>query len=117
MVLSFVCHQFYYWVPIPFTFFCRFKFDDERVTKEDMKRVLEEQYGGEEEVLLYIFSELNLFVLILKFNALISFPRLSLSIPDSYPRPIPVSIMPHLSLQNTPMHTCLCIYVKVTRRK
>ena len=31
----------------------RFKFDDERVTKEDMKRALEEQYGGEEEVSLY----------------------------------------------------------------
>ena len=30
--------------------FYRFKFDDERVTKEDMKRALEEQYGGEEEV-------------------------------------------------------------------
>jgi len=28
----------------------RFKFDDERVTKEDVKRALEEQYGGEEEV-------------------------------------------------------------------
>ena len=28
----------------------RFKFDDERVTKEDSKRALEEQYGGEEEV-------------------------------------------------------------------
>ncbi|KAL9266601.1 Ubiquitin C-terminal hydrolase 13-like protein [Drosera capensis] len=27
-----------------------FKFDDERVTKEDIKRVLEEQYGGEEEL-------------------------------------------------------------------
>ncbi|XP_010519993.1 PREDICTED: ubiquitin carboxyl-terminal hydrolase 12-like isoform X2 [Tarenaya hassleriana] len=27
-----------------------YKFDDERVTKEDMKRALEEQYGGEEEV-------------------------------------------------------------------
>ncbi|KAK4784849.1 hypothetical protein SAY86_019217 [Trapa natans] len=26
------------------------KFDDERVTKEDMKRALEEQYGGEEEL-------------------------------------------------------------------
>ncbi|CAO2820246.1 unnamed protein product [Amaranthus hypochondriacus] len=26
-----------------------FKFDDERVTKEDMKKALEEQYGGEEE--------------------------------------------------------------------
>lgn len=31
-------------------FFCRFKFDDERVTKEELKRALEEQYGGEEEV-------------------------------------------------------------------
>ena len=30
----------------------RYKFDDERVTKEDMKRALEEQYGGEEEVFL-----------------------------------------------------------------
>lgn len=29
---------------------CRFKFDDERVTKEKMKTALEEQYGGEEEV-------------------------------------------------------------------
>jgi hypothetical protein len=29
---------------------CRFKFDDERVTKEDIKRALDEQYGGEEEV-------------------------------------------------------------------
>lgn len=28
----------------------RFKFDDERVTKEELKRALEEQYGGEEEV-------------------------------------------------------------------
>ncbi|KAH7420842.1 hypothetical protein KP509_13G025300 [Ceratopteris richardii] len=27
-----------------------YKFDDERVTKEEMKRALEEQYGGEEEV-------------------------------------------------------------------
>ncbi|KAF7143600.1 hypothetical protein RHSIM_Rhsim05G0178300 [Rhododendron simsii] len=27
-----------------------FKFDDERVTKEDIKRALEEQYGGEEEL-------------------------------------------------------------------
>ncbi|KAG5151627.1 hypothetical protein JHK84_028099 [Glycine max] len=28
----------------------RFKFDDERVTKEESKRALEEQYGGEEEM-------------------------------------------------------------------
>ncbi|XP_074565109.1 ubiquitin C-terminal hydrolase 13-like [Curcuma longa] len=27
-----------------------FKFDDERVTKEDIKRAIEEQYGGEEEL-------------------------------------------------------------------
>lgn len=31
----------------------RFKFDDERVTKEDLKRALEEQYGGEEEVIFF----------------------------------------------------------------
>lgn len=31
--------------------FCiRYKFDDERVTKEEVKKALEEQYGGEEEV-------------------------------------------------------------------
>lgn len=29
----------------------RYKFDDERVSKEDAKKVLEEQYGGEEEVI------------------------------------------------------------------
>jgi hypothetical protein len=31
-------------------YFGRYKFDDERVTKEELKRALEEQYGGEEEV-------------------------------------------------------------------
>lgn len=36
--------------------FFRFKFDDERVTKEDMKRALEEQYGGEEEVIVFSFN-------------------------------------------------------------
>ncbi|KAL1211670.1 Ubiquitin C-terminal hydrolase 13 [Cardamine amara subsp. amara] len=30
--------------------FFRYKFDDERVTKEDLKRALEEQYGAEEEL-------------------------------------------------------------------
>ncbi|XP_039146207.1 ubiquitin carboxyl-terminal hydrolase 12-like isoform X2 [Dioscorea cayenensis subsp. rotundata] len=30
--------------------FFRYKFDDERVTKEDPKRALDEQYGGEEEL-------------------------------------------------------------------
>lgn len=33
----------------------RYKFDDERVTKEDVKRALEEQYGGEEEVISFYF--------------------------------------------------------------
>ena len=28
----------------------RFKFDDERVTKENLDSALEEQYGGDEEV-------------------------------------------------------------------
>lgn len=30
----------------------RYKFDDEHVTKEEMKRALEDQYGGEEEVII-----------------------------------------------------------------
>jgi hypothetical protein len=29
----------------------RYKFDDEHVTKEETKRALEDQYGGEEEVI------------------------------------------------------------------
>lgn len=33
----------------------RYKFDDERVTKEDIKRALEEQYGGEEEVISWLY--------------------------------------------------------------
>ena len=39
----------------------RYKFDDERVTKEDLKRALEEQYGGEEEVAFscYILCDLK----------------------------------------------------------
>lgn len=44
----------------------RFKFDDERVTKEDIKRALEEQYGGEEEVQ---FSILLWIMLLLVFIA------------------------------------------------
>ena len=36
--------------------FFRYKFDDERVTKEDVKRALEEQYGGEEEVICLSFD-------------------------------------------------------------
>lgn len=37
----------------------RYIFDDERVTKEDIKRALQEQYGGEEEVF-FIYSLLLL---------------------------------------------------------
>lgn len=36
---------------IALEFLVRLKFDDERVTKEDMKRAMDEQYGGEEEVI------------------------------------------------------------------
>lgn len=38
----------------------RYKFDDERVTKEDTKRALDEQYGGEEEVFVLFFVTLLL---------------------------------------------------------
>ena len=44
---SMCCHVYYdenFWI-----FLTRFKFDDERVTKEDAKRALEEQYGGDWE--------------------------------------------------------------------
>jgi hypothetical protein len=41
------CFQFIDFAKLLF----RYKFDDERVTKEDMNRALEEQYGGEEEVI------------------------------------------------------------------
>lgn len=44
------CHLyvFFFWLVF------RYKFDDERVTKEDTKKALEEQYGGEEEVTFFI---------------------------------------------------------------
>lgn len=32
----------------------RYKFDDEHVTKEETKRALEDQYGGEEEVTAFL---------------------------------------------------------------
>lgn len=38
----------------------RYKFDDERVTKEDIKKALEEQFGGEEEVI-FFRSHLSVF--------------------------------------------------------
>ncbi|XP_057767966.1 kinesin-like protein KIN-13B isoform X3 [Salvia miltiorrhiza] len=40
----------------------RYKFDDERVTKEDMKKALDELYGGEEEVDLTEYLEKHEFV-------------------------------------------------------
>lgn len=54
MHFSYICSWF-----IEFNFvlcYFRYKFDDERVTKEDVKRALEEQYGGEEEVFSFAFS-------------------------------------------------------------
>jgi len=43
------CHLYeFFWLVF------RYKFDDERVTKEDIKKALEEQYGGEEEVTFYM---------------------------------------------------------------
>jgi len=38
----------------------RYKFDDERVTKEYVKSALEEQYGGEEEVV-FLWAQLVIF--------------------------------------------------------
>jgi hypothetical protein len=37
-----------------------YKFDDERVTKEELKRALDEQYGGEEEVYCFINGWLSI---------------------------------------------------------
>ncbi|XP_044462355.1 ubiquitin C-terminal hydrolase 12-like isoform X2 [Mangifera indica] len=51
------------------------KFDDERVTKEDIKRALEEQYGGEEEVLVFrslLVSSFELISCLLAFLMLLS---------------------------------------------
>jgi hypothetical protein len=46
----------------------RYKFDDERVTKEELKRALEEQYGGEEEVrrsFFFLFKGVSLFLIVI----------------------------------------------------
>lgn len=89
----------------------RFKFDDERVSKEDVKRALEEQYGGEEEVneciafFSFCFSNYE-FILVFSFMPC-----------NSYPRQILASIMLRLNLQNTRMHTCSFTYVKATKRR
>lgn len=51
------CHLYeFFWLLF------RYKFDDERVTKEDTKKALEEQYGGEEEVTFFI-------IFFLQYNA------------------------------------------------
>lgn len=50
----------------------RYKFDDERVTKEDTKRALEEQFGGEEEVMILLAS-LDCFKMIFCEVSLVSF--------------------------------------------
>ena len=95
----------------------RFKFDDERVTKEDVKRALEEQYGGEEEVLFSGDCLLKLiFLLCSCFLSVDTF--LSYILPfNSYRRQILGSTTLHLNLLNIQMHICLCIYEKVTRTK
>lgn len=43
----------------------RYKFDDERVTKEDTKRALDEQYGGEEEVCFLFLHPFYLYLCLL----------------------------------------------------
>ena len=45
--LLIIVNSFYFFSP---HVMLRYKFDDERVTKEGAKRALEEQFGGEEEV-------------------------------------------------------------------
>lgn len=80
----------------------RYKFDDERVTKEDVKRALEEQYGGEEEV---IFLPVNFVLLCVLFVGV-----LMLALLYSFHRQTLATITLHSNLQNTQMHTCLCIY-------
>lgn len=62
-------------------FYVRYKFDDERVTKEDNKRALEEQYGGEEEV--YISNSIpKLCLAVSYFN---SYLLLLLQLPQTNP--------------------------------
>lgn len=94
----------------------RFKFDDERVTKEDLKRALEEQYGGEEEVGLIV----HLFCISLPFcsDCNISHFRLLFSpFIYSYHRQILDSTTRHSNLQNIRMRICSFMYVKMTRKK
>lgn len=76
-----------------------------------MKRALEEQYGGEEEVL---FSSAQ--CLIFDFIIVALF-MIYLANFDSYHRQILDSITLLLNLPNIQMHTCWCIYVTVTRTR
>jgi len=91
----------------------RYKFDDERVTKEDNKRALEEQYGGEEEVFKLYYYHRPCFFFPFQYLP-VNDSRLCL---NSYHRQILVSITLHLSSPNTQMLICWCIFVKVTRTK
>lgn len=61
----------------------RYKFDDERVTKEDVKRALEEQYGGEEEVGLSFL--VSVFAFLIDFSHLMYFQIWSLQLPQNNP--------------------------------
>lgn len=97
-------------VPESFMVITRYKFDDERVTKEDVKRALEEQYGGEEEVWFMWLLVINNFFL---FNRLIPF----FSFWYSYHRQILVSIILLSNSRNIQMRICLFTYGKVTRIK
>src|SRR5207237_9638460 len=62
----------------------RYRFDDERVTKEEAKKALEEQYGGEEEVSLvkFCYSRTNI-CSSLFFHSLITIACVVL---NSYPK-------------------------------
>lgn len=75
----------------------RFKFDDDYVTKEDMRMALDENYGGEEgeEVIRYMHMDIDTV-------GMISYDLIIL---DSF-------------LEGTiTLHICLCTYVKLTRRR
>ncbi|XP_010917889.1 ubiquitin C-terminal hydrolase 12 isoform X4 [Elaeis guineensis] len=61
-----------------------FKFDDERVTKEDIKRALEEQYGGEEEVIRFTTTDLSNFLCFLYHSDFFPLPA-SLQLPQTNP--------------------------------
>ena len=95
----------------------RYKFDDERVTKEDTKRALEEQYGGEEEVtgllpLVVVFDPFKHLNLLVNASTTCFFFFFG-----SYLRQILDSTTLLSNSPNIRMHTCLFIYVNQTRTK